>query len=186
MHHPSPVAPRKQGGGLPMHVRRQPRTALAEGQRELCCHRKPASPGYEDHEPVVILNHMDMVCVADEGFSFNPLKDGITPETIEIDGEKWMRAKGTSLGADNGMGLAMALSILADDSLKHPALEVLTTTNEEDGMSGAASLAQDFIRGRRVLNLASEAYDEITVGAAGRSYRPHTFRSRKYRNLTVM
>jgi len=128
---------------------------------------KPASPGYEDHEPVIILNHMDMVCVADEGLDFNPLKDGITPETIEIDGEKWMRAKGTSLGADNGMGLAIALSILADDSLKHPALEVLTTTNEEDGMSGAASLSQDFIRGRRVLNLDSEAYDEITVGAAG-------------------
>lgn len=127
----------------------------------------PASPGYEDHEPVVILNHMDMVCVAEDGFGFNPLNDGITPETILIDGEEWMRAKGTSLGADNGMGLAMALAILADKSLKHPALEVLTTTNEEDGMSGAASLSHDFIRGRRVLNLDSEAYDEITVGAAG-------------------
>ncbi|MCM1080043.1 MAG: beta-Ala-His dipeptidase [Bacteroidales bacterium] len=128
---------------------------------------KPASPGYEDHEPVVILNHMDMVCVAEEGMNFNPLKDAIIPQTAEIDGERWMYAQGTSLGADNGMGLAMALAILADNSLKHPALEVLTTTNEEDGRSGAASLSPDFIRGRRVLNLDSEAYDEITVGAAG-------------------
>lgn len=125
---------------------------------------KPASPGYEDHEPVVILNHMDMVCVGD----LDPLKSAIQPETYTDDnGELWMRAKGTSLGADNGIGLSMALAILADDTLQHPALEVLTTTNEEDGMSGASQLSPDFIRGRRVLNLDSEAYDEITVGAAG-------------------
>lgn len=128
---------------------------------------KPASPGYEDHEPVVILNHMDMVCVAEPGKAFNPTNDAIQPVIYEEKGERWMRANGTSLGADNGIGLSMALAILADNTLQHPALEVLTTTNEEDGMTGAAQLSADFIRGRRVLNLDSEAYDEITVGAAG-------------------
>ncbi len=128
---------------------------------------KPASPGYEDHEPVVLLNHMDMVCVSEADKPFNPQTSTITPITYEKDGETWMRADGTSLGADNGIGLSMALAILADDTIQHPALEVLTTTNEEDGMSGAAGLSPDFIKGRRVLNLDSEAYDEITVASAG-------------------
>lgn len=134
---------------------------------------KPASPGKEDKEPVVILNHMDMVCVAKEGYlrdgrEYNALEDEIRPY-IETDenGQRWMKAEGTSLGADNGMGLSMALAILADDTLEHPALEVLTTTNEEDGMSGAEALSTDFIKGRKIINLDSEAYDEITVGAAG-------------------
>lgn len=134
---------------------------------------KPASPGCESAEPVVILNHMDMVCVAKDdylrnGRKFNPLEDAILPY-IETDkeGNRWMKAEGTSLGADNGIGLSMALAILDDDTLIHPALEVLTTTNEEDGMSGAEALSTDFIRGRKVINLDSEAYDEITVGAAG-------------------
>jgi dipeptidase D len=78
-----------------------------------------------------------------------------------------MKANGTSLGADNGIGLSMALAILADDSLPHPPLEVLTTTNEEDGMSGASHLSPTFIRGRKVINLDSEAYDETTVASAG-------------------
>ena len=134
---------------------------------------KAASPGCEDAEPIVILNHMDMVCVAKDGYlrdgrPFDPLTDEIRPY-IETDanGTRWMKAEGTSLGADNGMGLSMALAILADDSLVHPAIEVLTTTNEEDGMSGAEGLSRDFIHGRKVINLDSEAYNEITVGAAG-------------------
>lgn len=135
--------------------------------------RKPASPGYENADTVVILNHMDMVCVAKDdylrdGRKFDPQKDEIRPY-IETDaeGKRWMKAEGTSLGSDNGMGLSMALAILTDDSIIHPALEVLTTTNEEDGMSGAEALSKDFIKGRKVINLDSEAYDEITVGAAG-------------------
>ena len=134
---------------------------------------KPASPGCENAETVVILNHMDMVCVAEDGYlrdgrKFNPQTDDIR-SYIEVDekGQRWMKAEGTSLGADNGIGLSMALAILADDTLVHPALEVLTTTNEEDGMSGAEALSLDFIRGRKVINLDSEAYDEMTVGAAG-------------------
>lgn len=134
---------------------------------------KPASPGCENADPVVILNHMDMVCVAKDGYlrdgrPFDPLNDEIRPYVEkDANGVRWMKAEGTSLGADNGMGLSMALAILADDTLVHPALEVLTTTNEEDGMSGAEALSKDFIRGRKVVNLDSEAYDEITVGAAG-------------------
>lgn len=125
---------------------------------------KPATPGYEDREPIVILNHMDMVCVAEEGY---PVPGAVKTIEYEENGERWMRADHTSLGADNGIGLSMALAILADDELPHPALEVLTTTCEETDMSGAAGLAPDFFKGRRVLNIDSEAYSEITVASAG-------------------
>jgi len=85
----------------------------------------------------------------------------------------WMKAKGTSLGADNGIGLSMALAVLEDDSIAHPALEVMTTTNEEDGMSGAAALSKEFLKGRKVINLDSEDYDTITTGAAGACLQFH-------------
>ena len=127
--------------------------------------RKPATPGYEGHEPIVLLNHMDMVCV---GMN-DPLNTPI--EAYVEDG--WMKAKGTSLGADNGIGLSMALAVLEDDSIVHPALEVMTTTNEEDGMSGAAALSKDFLKGRKVINLDSEDYDTITTGAAGACLQFH-------------
>lgn len=134
--------------------------------------RKAASPGYEHALPIVILNHMDMVCVAKEGSSYDPEHDPIRTYTEAFTTPKgethhWMKAHDTSLGADNGMGLSMALAILADDSITHGPLEVITTTNEEDGMSGAANLSEDFIQGRHIINLDSEAYDQITVGAAG-------------------
>ena len=127
--------------------------------------RKPASKGFEDHEPVVLLNHMDMVCV---GMS-DPLNTPIEP--YEENG--WMKAHGTSLGADNGIGLSMALAVLEDDRIEHPALEVITTTNEEDGMSGASQLSKDFLKGRKVINLDSEDYDTITTGAAGACLQFH-------------
>lgn len=125
--------------------------------------RKPASEGYEDADTIVLLNHMDMVAVSNGERPFDPLNDSI--EAYVDNG--WMKARGTSLGADNGIGLSMALAVLADDSILHGPLEVLTTTNEEDGMTGAANLSKDFIRGRKVINLDSEDYDTITVGAAG-------------------
>ena len=127
--------------------------------------RKPASKGYEGHEPIVLLNHMDMVCV---GMS-DPLNTPIEP--YEENG--WMKAHGTSLGADNGIGLSMALAVLEDDRIEHPALEVITTTNEEDGMSGASQLSKDFLIGRKVINLDSEDYDTITTGAAGACLQFH-------------
>ena len=127
--------------------------------------RKAASPGYEGAEPIVLLNHMDMVCV---GMN-DPLSDPI--KAYEEDG--WLKARGTSLGADNGIGLSMALAVLEDDRIPHPALEVITTTNEEDGMSGAAQLSPDFLKGRKVINLDSEDYDTITTGAAGACLQFH-------------
>lgn len=127
--------------------------------------RKAATPGHEQATPIVLLNHMDMVCV---GMS-DPLSMPI--EAYTEDG--WMKARGTSLGADNGIGLSMALAVLADDSIVHGPLEVITTTNEEDGMSGAANLSPDFLKGRKVINLDSEDYDTITTGAAGATLQFH-------------
>ena len=126
---------------------------------------KPATPGYEGAEPVVLLNHMDMVCV---GMS-DPLN---TPIDAYIE-NGWMKARGTSLGADNGIGLSMALAVLESSEMVHGPLEVMTTTNEEDGMSGASQLSRDFLRGRKVINLDSEDYDTITTGAAGACLQFH-------------
>ena len=127
--------------------------------------RKPATKGHENAEPIVLLNHMDMVCV---GMN-DPLNDTIDAYTEN----GWMKARGTSLGADNGIGLSMALAVLEDDTIVHGPLEVMTTTNEEDGMSGAANLSKDFIKGRKVINLDSEDYDTITTGAAGACLQFH-------------
>ena len=127
--------------------------------------RKPATKGHESAEPIVLLNHMDMVCVGMK----DPLNDTIDAYTEN----GWMKARGTSLGADNGIGLSMALAVLEDDTIVHGPLEVMTTTNEEDGMSGAANLSKDFINGRKVINLDSEDYDTITTGAAGACLQFH-------------
>ena len=127
--------------------------------------RKPAAKGYEQAEPIVLLNHMDMVCVG----MVDPLTTPI--EAYTEDG--WMKARGTSLGADNGIGLSMALAVLEDPDIVHGPLEVITTTNEEDGMSGASQLKPDFLHGRKVINLDSEDYDTITTGAAGACLQFH-------------
>lgn len=127
--------------------------------------RKPATPGHENAEPIVLLNHMDMVCVGMDDPQHTPIEAYIE--------NGWMKARGTSLGADNGIGLSMALAILEDDSIIHGPLEVLTTTNEEDGMTGAANLSKDFIHGRKVINTDSEDYDTITIASAGACLQYH-------------
>lgn len=126
---------------------------------------KPATPGHEGAEPIVLLNHMDMVCV---GMS-DPLN---TPVDAYVE-NGWMKARGTSLGADNGIGLSMALAVLESKDIVHGPMEVITTTNEEDGMSGASQLSKDFLKGRKVINLDSEDYDTITTGAAGACLQFH-------------
>jgi dipeptidase D len=127
--------------------------------------RKPATPGHEQAEPIVLLNHMDMVCVGMDDPENTPI------EAYVEDG--WMKARGTSLGADNGIGLSMALAVLESDDIVHGPLEVITTTNEEDGMSGASQLRPTFIKGRKVINLDSEDYDTMTTGAAGACLQFH-------------
>lgn len=127
--------------------------------------RKPATKGYEQAEPIVLLNHMDMVCVG--------MADPLTTPIEAYTEDGWMKARGTSLGADNGIGLSMALAVLEDPDIVHGPLEVITTTNEEDGMSGASQLKPDFLKGRKVINLDSEDYDTITTGAAGACLQFH-------------
>ncbi len=126
---------------------------------------KPATKGHEGAEPIVLLNHMDMVCVG--------MKDPLNSPIEAFVENGWMRARGTSLGADNGIGLSMALAVLESNDIVHGPLEVMTTTNEEDGMSGASQLSKDFLVGRKVINLDSEGYDTITTGAAGACLQIH-------------
>lgn len=124
--------------------------------------RKPATTGHENAPTVILQGHMDMVCESDHpGFDFenNPI------ETV-VDGE-WVKAKGTTLGADNGIGVAAALAILTDDKLVHGPLEALITMDEETGMTGANNLEKGELKGSMLINLDSEDDAEIFVGCAG-------------------
>lgn len=125
--------------------------------------RKPASPGYENHPGVILQGHMDMVPQKNNDTNFDFAKD---PIEAYVDGE-WVTAKGTTLGADNGIGVAAAMAILADKSVVHPPLEVLVTVDEETGMYGAFALEGGLLQGKTLLNLDSEAEGELYVGCAG-------------------
>ena len=125
--------------------------------------RKPASPGYENHPGVILQGHMDMVPQKNNDTVFDFEKD---PIEAYVDGE-WVTAKGTTLGADNGIGVAAAMTILADKSIVHPPLEVLVTVDEETGMYGAFALEGGMLQGKTLLNLDSEAEGELYVGCAG-------------------
>ncbi len=123
----------------------------------------PGSCGYEDHEPVVIQGHMDMVCEKDAGCLVDMASEGLE---VTHDGE-YVFAKGTTLGADNGIAVAMALALLADKAIPHPPLEVILTVDEETGMFGAAGVDLSEIKGRTLLNLDSEEEGIFTVSCAG-------------------
>lgn len=124
---------------------------------------KPAAAGYENRPGVVLQGHLDMVCQkrGDSAHDFG--RDPIRP--VLEDG--WVRADGTTLGADNGIGVALALAALEADDLKHPALEVLLTVEEESGMHGAAALERDAVKGRLLINLDTEEWGELYIGCAG-------------------
>ena len=124
---------------------------------------KPATHGCEARPGVVLQAHMDMVCEKNADVVHDFENDPI--ETC-IDGE-WVRAKGTTLGADNGIGMAAALAVLASDDLRHPALEALFTVDEETGLTGAFGMQEGFITGKYLLNLDSEDEAEIFIGCAG-------------------
>lgn len=123
---------------------------------------KPATPGKEDAPTVIMQSHMDMVCESnDKSFDFDN-----SPITTVVDGD-WLRAEGTTLGADNGIGMAGALAALVDDSLVHGPLEALFTVDEETGLTGANNLGEGMISGNILLNLDSEDDAEIFIGCAG-------------------
>lgn len=123
---------------------------------------KPATPGHEDAPGIIMQAHMDMVCESNnKDFDFE--NNGIT--TV-VDGD-WVRADGTTLGADNGIGMAGALAAMTDDTLVHGPLETLITVDEETGLTGANNLGEDMIHGSILLNLDSEDDAEIFVGCAG-------------------
>ena len=123
----------------------------------------PATAGYEDHEPVIIQGHMDMVCEKDPECPINFETDGLD---ITHDGQ-YVFARGTTLGGDDGIAVAYALALLADRSIPHPPLEVVITVDEETGMYGAAGIDLSMLRGRKLLNIDSEEEGVFTVSCAG-------------------
>ena len=125
--------------------------------------KKPASKGFEDRKTVVLQSHLDMVHQKNNDTTFNFDTQGID---MFIDGD-WVKAKGTTLGADNGLGVATIMSILESDTIQHPAIEALFTIDEETGMSGAKGLVGGLLNGEILLNLDTEEDDEIGVGCAG-------------------
>ncbi len=128
-----------------------------------CLITKPATKGYEDRETVILQSHIDMVGEKlpdiDHDFSKDPI------EAVIKDG--WVTAKGTTLGADDGIGIAASMAILASDRIEHGPLECLFTVDEETGMTGAFGLQEGFMKGKILLNLDSEDEGEIFIGCAG-------------------
>jgi dipeptidase D len=125
--------------------------------------KKPGTPGYEKSAPVIIQGHLDMVCQAAPGRNIDFLTDGLE---LKTDGESvW--AEGTTLGADDGIAVAMALALLDSRDIPHPPIEAVFTVDEETGMYGAAGLDVSPLRGRIMLNIDSEDEGVFTVGCAG-------------------
>lgn len=125
--------------------------------------KKPASVGYENHEPVIIQGHLDMVCAKNNNTRIDMEKQ---PITLLYDDE-YVFADDTTLGADDGIAVAMALAVLDSDDLKHPPIEAVFTVDEETGMEGAHAIDGSLLKGRRLLNIDSEEEGIFTCGCAG-------------------
>ncbi len=125
--------------------------------------RKPATQGFESHDTVVLQGHLDMVCEKDPDIEFDFTKDALK---LRTEGD-FLMATGTTLGGDDGIAVAMMLSILASDSVEHPPLECVFTTDEETGMFGAVALDPKQVKGRKLINIDSEDEGIFTVGCAG-------------------
>lgn len=125
--------------------------------------KKQATAGMENRKSIVLQSHLDMVCQKNNDVNFDFETEGIK---MEIDGD-WVKAKGTTLGADNGLGVATIMSILESSDIPHPALEALFTIDEETGMTGALGLKPGQLTGEILLNLDTEEDDEIDIGCAG-------------------
>lgn len=125
--------------------------------------KKPATPGYENAPGVILQGHMDMVCEKNKGTAHDFSKD---PIELKIDNDM-IYANNTTLGADNGIAVAMSMAVLASNDLEHPAIEVLVTTDEETGMSGAMAVDGSIFKGKYLLNLDSEEEGYLLVSCAG-------------------
>ena len=125
--------------------------------------RVPATKGMEDRETITFQGHMDMVCVKNSDSNHDFLKDAI--EMI-VDGD-WLKANGTTLGADNGIALAISMYLALDKSIEHGPLELLFTVDEETGLTGAAAVKPNWLKGKYLLNLDSEDEGVFTIGCAG-------------------
>ena len=125
--------------------------------------RKGATPGYEDCKTVILQSHMDMVCDSLPNVKIDFDKDGIT---TYVDGE-WLRAKGTTLGADDGIGIAMELAVLDSNDIEHGPIECVFTRDEETGLTGAEGMKPGFMTGDFLINLDSEDEGEIFISCAG-------------------
>ena len=134
--------------------------------------RKPATPGFENRPTVILQSHMDMVCEKNSDVEFDFDRD---PIRTRIDGG-WVRAEGTTLGADCGIGMAAALAVLIDPSVEHGPVEALFTVDEETGLTGAFELGEDMLTGKYLVNLDSEDEGEIFIGCAGGIDTVATFR----------
>ncbi len=126
--------------------------------------RKPASPGHEQAPGVILQAHLDMVPQKNADTAHDFERD---PITTRVRDDGWVTAEGTTLGADNGIGAAIMLAVLADTSLTHPPLEALFTSTEETGMVGALGLQADWLQGRYLINLDYEDEGELCIGCAG-------------------
>ena len=125
--------------------------------------KKPAKTGMENRKTVVLQGHLDMVHQKNSDTVFDFDSQGIQ---MYVDGD-WVRAKGTTLGADNGLGVAMIMAILESETIQHPAIEALFTIDEETGMTGALNLKGGILSGEILLNMDTEEDDEIDIGCAG-------------------
>lgn len=127
------------------------------------CISKPATPGYENSKTVILQSHMDMVCEKNKDKDFDFENDAI--ETY-VDGE-WLKANGTTLGADDGIGVAMQMAILKSNDIEHGPIECVFTRDEETGLTGAMGMKSDFMTGDYLINLDSEDEGQIFVSCAG-------------------
>jgi len=144
--------------------------------------KKPASPGMENRKTIVLQSHLDMVCQKNNDVDFDFDTQGIQ---MYIDTDGFVKAKGTTLGADNGIGVATIMSVLESNEIEHPAIEALFTIDEETGMTGAIGLDENVLSGEILLNLDTEEDDELTISCAGgldvtatKKYNPETLQSR--------
>lgn len=124
---------------------------------------KGASPGFENRKKVILQSHMDMVCEKHSNIEHDFEKDPIKPRIVD----GWVKASGTTLGADCGIGMAASMAVLTDDTIKHGPIEALFTVDEETGLTGAFNLQEGFFDGEILLNLDSEDEGELFIGCAG-------------------